>query len=321
MRKRTIAGLLLIVGIWWLRRGDEPRAAATLQTAVLADGFALLANKHVVEVDREGNKQHEMKLQLDDEVRFVGTRAGAAVGWKDGKKLALAVLDSDGKTDEVTHWGKSMKQMCDGAATNEYRFGIGWIENDGKVWFVHGPMDRMAGETIAATSVESMTKPTWCGLASAEENVALVWREGARTLMNFCNRKQCTSLVVKVPIDPKDTLLGYGCVKDSCLFATRDKHGTTKLHRVTEKGRTIVKALEHVRPDSGVNVVGAGTRAFAISYVSTDNNATLQRVGVDGALSNVWHLDTDHVPSITWAADKLFVALPSHDAWVLEMKR
>jgi hypothetical protein len=70
-----------------------------------------------------------------------------------------------------------------------------------------------------------------------------------------------------------------------------------------------------------MSIVGAGNRAFAISYVSTDNNATIQRVAVDGALTNVWHFNADVTPVLTWAADKLFVGMPSRDAWVLAMPK
>ena len=287
---------------------------------MLSDGFALLADKHVVEFDREGNKQHEMPLRLDrGNVRFVGTRAGTAVGWQDGKRMKLAILDADGNTNDDSTWGKNVKDLCDGVATNEHRFGIGWLESDGKVWFVHGPMDRMAGDVME--DVDAPAKASWCGIASAEQNVALIFREGSRILMNFCTKKKCTSLVTKVPIDTKDTLLGFGCVRDSCLFATRDKHGTTKLHRVTEGGRSISKALEHARPDSPVSIVGAGDRAFAIAYVSTDNNATIQRVAVDGTFTNVWHFDGEPAPSLAWSGGKLFVATPSRSAWVLAMPR
>lgn len=322
MRKRwfLVPGLL----VWWFH-GDKdltPPHPHPPQAAVLSDGFGVLADKHVREYDRAGNRRSDVALRLPrGDVRFAGTRGGPAVGWQDGKKFKLAIVDEDGTPRDESVWGKNVKQLCDGAATNEYRFGIGFLEGDGKVWFVHGPMDRMADEPAAHVLAPPTTKPSWCAVVSAEQNIALLFREGSRLLMNFCSRKQCDSLVVKVPIDTKDTLLGYGCVQDSCLFATRDKHGTTKLHRVTNKGRTISRALEHARPDSAVSIVGAGTRAFAIAYASTDGNATIQRVAVDGTFGNVWHFHGDAVPALAWAANKLFVALPSRDAWVLDLPR
>lgn len=321
MRKRWIA-IGLLFGVWWLR-GDEPRARHphAPQAAVLSDGFAVMAAKMMREYDRAGTRTHETAVRLPDaNVRFVGTRGGPAIGWLKDKKLALALVDEDGEPRDTATWGKRVKMLCDGQATNEHRFGVGFLEGDGKVWFVHGPVDRLSAD---ATSIlePPVTNASWCGVASAEQNIALLFREGARLLMNFCSRKQCDSLVVKVPVDTKDTLLGYGCVQDSCLFATRDKHGTTTLHRVTNKGRAIKRQLEHARPDSPVSIVGAGTRAFAIAYVATDNNAAIQRVAVDGTFTNVWHWNGEVVPGLAWAAGKLFVAMPSRDAWVLDMPR
>ena len=323
MRKRWIVGLALVGGIWWLRGDDEEtrRTHARAQTAVLSSGFAVLSGGQLVELDREGVKQHEMKLRVDKDVRIVGTRVGTAIGWQDGKKVKLATLDSDGKPDEVSTWGKRVKQMCQGAATNEYRFGVGWLEADGRVWFVHGPMTRAVSASNVALDVEPAAA-TWCAIASAEQNVALVWREGSRLLMNFCGKKECSSLVVKVPLDSSDTLLGFGCVRDSCLFATRDKQGTTKLHRVTERGRSIAKTLEHATSDTAVAVVGAGERAFAVSYVAKDGQGTVQRVTVDGAISNVWHFEgAQHAPSLAWAKDRLLVAKQSGDVHVVAMPR
>ena len=133
MRKRWFAVVVLVGFVWWLRRDEVVQHPHPPQAAVLSDGFAVLADKVVREYDRAGNKQHEMTLRLErGNVRFAGTRAGSAVGWQDGKKMKLAVLDSNGNTDDSSTWGKNVKQLCDGQATNEHRFGVGFLENDGK---------------------------------------------------------------------------------------------------------------------------------------------------------------------------------------------
>jgi hypothetical protein len=322
MSKRMIAGLVLVVGIWWLRRGDnDAHVAARVQAAVLPDGFAVLVDgKQVRELDRDGTTQHQMLLRLDAEVRLVGSRAGSAVGWRDGKRVKLAVLDSDGNADEPTAFGKKATQLCDGAASNEHRFGVGWLESDGRVWFVHGPNGGAAGIELMETA--STANVTWCGIASAEQNVTLIWREGAKTYMNFCGTKQCSSLVAKVPVDSKDTLLGYGCVRDACLFATRDRAGATRLHRVTEKGRAIVKPLDNAAADTSISIVGAGTRAFAIAYIATNGLATVERVAVDGTFTDVWHFGNERqAPALAWAADKLLVAFASEKFYSLAVPR
>jgi hypothetical protein len=312
MRRKVIIGVLVLFGVWWLRRDHASHEPARVQAAVLSDGFAALFGTRVVEIDRDGAIEHEMKLGVDAEVRLVGTRGGTAVGWQDGKKLKLGILDSDGNTESVSTWGKKVTRLCDGAATNEYRFGVGWLESDGRVWFVHGPLGTLAGDAVAETSASAeAAKVTWCAIASAERNVTLFWREGDRLLMNFCTAKACSGLIVRVPIGKTDTLLGYGCVSDSCLFATRDDGGAVKLYRISNKGRGLVKPLEQAAAGTAVAIVGAGTRAFAIAYIAKDGLATVQRVTVDGAISNVAHFD--HVdeapPSIAWAGGKLLVVI------------
>lgn len=313
--KRVGLIAIVVVGVWWWRSSDEP-APSKMQVAVIDDGFlAFTPSRDVVELDRDAREQHRVRLAVDGDVRLVGTRAGTAVAWQDKRKLKLAIVDADGHPGDPSTWGKNVKQLCDGVASNEYRFGVGWLEADGGVWFVHGPMAR----TLSATSVEPPVKSSWCGIASAAENVALLWRDGGRLLMNFCTAKKCTSLVVKVPIDGKDTLLGYGCVTDACLFAARDKQGNTKLVRVTERGKTIVKPLENVA-DAAISVTGAGTRAFAVSYRGNDNRATIRRVALDGTLTHVWHFADDGTAAITWAGGKLLVAFADKQ-YALDMPR
>ncbi len=297
---------------------------------MLADGFAALVcprdghdSRRVVEYERDGERREEAPLRLDrGDVRLVGTRVGAAVGWQDGKRFKLAILDHDGNPDDTSTWGKNVRQLCDGAASNEYRFGVGWLESDGRVWFVHGPVgDRTLAFDAVMAADAAATAPSWCGIASAEQNVALLWRDGARLLMNFCTAKKCTTLVVKVPIESKDTLLGYGCVRDACLFATRDKAGTTKLTRVTERGKSIVKTLEHATAETPVAIVGAGQGAFAVSYLAKDGLATIHRVTTELTFTHGWHFNEDGPGKLAYAEGKLFAVFPSGHAHVVDAPR
>jgi hypothetical protein len=311
MRKAWL--LVGVIAVWWWMR-DAPAPQHRVQAAVVPGGFAMLVGDQVIELDANAKVQRKRTLRQGGDVRLVGTRGGAAIGWRDGKHVKLAVLDADGAPKDVSTWGTNAIALCDGAATNEYRFGVGWLEGDGRVWFVHGPAQR---EIASASAV----KPSWCALASAEENIALLWRDGQRLMLNFCTRKECTNLVIKLPIDAKETLLGYGCVRDACLFATRDKHGTTKLYRVDERGRVLVKPLDVATRDTAVEVVGAGRRAFAISYVAKDGQVTIQRVTIDAGLGEVWHFnDTDRAPSLAWRAGKLLVAEHGGKAYVLDVQ-
>jgi hypothetical protein len=256
-------------------------------------------------------------------VRLVGTKAGPAIGWIEGSRMKLGTLDDDGRPSNVTNWGKKATMLCDGAASNDQRFGVGWLESDGRVWFVHGFMNRLASDDIEATEVA--TKGEWCGIASAEGNVVLMWRENGRLVMNFCGPRDCTSGLLGVPLDRGDALLGFGCVSDACMFAARDKRGVAKLVRVNIKGRVIVKTLDDAADATGISVTGVGNRAFAIAYAAKDERTTIRRIDIDGGCTHVYHFEkADFAPSLAWAADKLAVAVTRYDRgklYVLDLPR
>jgi hypothetical protein len=299
---------------WWMRGGDAPPAPHRVQAAALPGGFAMLVDGEVVVLDTQAKVTQRARLQHSGEVRFVGMRKGPGIGWKDGRYLKLARITKDGTLAEPSVWGKEVVALCDNAATNDYRFGVAWLESNDTIWFVHGP--------TKSNLLPSDIKPSWCGIASAEDNIALLFRDGQRTYLNLCTPKGCSSLILKLQIDPKETLLGYGCVRDACLFATRDKHGTTKLYRVDERGRMVTKPLEGATRDTVVAVVGAGRNAFAISYMAKDGRATIQRITKDLGFAQVWHFtDTDRAPSLAWNAGKLLVAEQSGKAYVLDLPR
>lgn len=310
--------VLALAGIWWLRRGGEapPPDSARVQAGVLGDGFTTLVgprdvhdSRRIVELDRDGKTQEYKALRVDGDVRVVGTREGTAVGWREGRNIKLATLDVDGRPDHVSTWGKKATQLCEGTASNEYRFAVGWLESDGRVWIVHGPLGRLADASTMATGPE-VVKGEWCGIASAERNVVLLWRDNGRLYMNFCGPKDCGGRVVGLPIERTETLLGFGCIANSCLFATRDKRGATRLLRVTEQGRALAVPLELARADTAFSIVGAGGRAFAISYIAKDGRPTIQRITVDGEITSVWHFEgADEAPTLAWADEKLLVVL------------
>src|SRR5206468_13126703 len=125
----------------------------------------------VLDVSRDGEIDEHRALRVDSEVRLVGTQRGPTVGWIEGKHLRLATLDRDGSPENPSTSGKSARQLCDGAASNEQRFGIGWLESDGRVWFVHGGLGQL-GSAPEATEVAA--RGEWCGIASAERQVVIL---------------------------------------------------------------------------------------------------------------------------------------------------
>lgn len=327
MRQKTIA-VLALVGMWWWRRGGDAslEAGYPIQAAVIPSGFAALVGPRdvhdgvrVVTVDRNGEQRDQTALRIAGDVRIVGTGQGPAIGWREGKQIKLSLLDRDGRPVQASTWGKNATRLCEGVASNEYRFGVGWLESDDRVWFVHGPASTLVAdaepEALVAGEVDADLAPAWCGIASAERNVVLLWRESGRLVMNFCGTKACADRIAKTPIDRNDALLGFGCIHDSCLFATRDKRGAVNLTQVSSKGRSSTRALPHVAADSRVSIIGAGGRAYALAFKSTTGDGELQRFSTDGALIDIGSIERpDDAPVVTWAAEKLLAVYAQYQS-------
>jgi hypothetical protein len=331
MNAWSIAWLAAIAGIWWMCTREDTAASATesgdLQAGVLPGGFVFTMGGsdigyRVAELDRDGDELRALPVHLKRDARVVGTRDGSAIGWLEGKRLKFAVLDKDGGHGDASTWGKNVRQLCEGAASNQHRFGIGFLESDGRVWFVHGPVAHNDTFEAPVVAEAELARASWCRVASAEDNIALLWRDGSRLLMNFCSRTNCSSTVTRVPIERSEHILGFGCVRDSCLIAARGKRGVTRLLHLTERGQLTVTSLdsdpEIERP---VHVVGVGARGFAISYFAEDGWTKISRVETDGARTVLLRHPTISPPIIAWADDKLLVGFSSGETAVLRVPK
>lgn len=310
---RNLALVAVIVGAWWLWR-DEPRRAspARVQAAVLRDGFAVLAGPRLGVYGRDGAARGEATLRLDRaELRLVGTRVGAAVGWLEGGRVVLGQVRADGKVEIDSSWGKRVTRLCDGAASNEHRFGIAWAEPDGRVWVVHGPVVPAALALEAPAVATATAGKAWCGVASADQDVALFWRERNALQFELCSTKKCSGFPVRVPVGARDTVVGFGCADKACVIAARDGAGAVQLHRVSERGRKAVQVLDGAAAGTPVTITGAGPRAVAIAYLATSGRVAVRRVSLDGAVADVTTLDGGQVPSLAWADGRLLVAPPA----------
>ncbi|MDX2086728.1 MAG: hypothetical protein SFX73_02705 [Kofleriaceae bacterium] len=307
---------LLVVGVVlhrWFSDEAAPPAPRTLQAAVMANGFGLIegtgTDRHVLGFDDDGTLQfrHAVPLTAPD-VRVVGSRVGPVVGWRNKAKLELAQLTGDGEVGAPEKWGKAVQLQCDGVATNEHQFGLGWADKDQQIWFVYGPTGKARAFTpVRAAELEATAKPSWCGIASAHKEIVLMWREGSRTFATFCTSKEC-DMFMRLPLDKRHTLLGVGCTQDACLLAVR-KEGSNLLAWVRRGGNLVwTKPLADAAPDTTFSIVGAGDRAIAVGYL-TNTGATVQRVIASGSMQRAWHDPSAHeVPSLAWARDRLFVA-------------
>ena len=300
--------MLAVAAIWWLR----PHAAVVderMQVGVLGAGFTTLSSGRIVELDREGEIRARKSLGVEGDVRLVGTRLGTAVGWLEGRQLTLATLDAAGRPDRIEHWGTNVVALCDGVATNQDRFAIGWLDASGGVHAVDGWLATMSVVTAPST---------WCGIASAGRRIVLLSREGSGLYMNFCGDRACDGRFLRVPFDRSDELLGYGCLRDSCLFALRDGTGRTWLRHVTEQGRLRAWLISDASPLTAFAIVAVGVRAFAIAYAGGDGASTVQRLELDGTRTELATFG-GAVPALAWSAGKLLVARPPASFSVLDV--
>jgi len=325
-RRRPGWALAVVVATAWLAwpPAARVRTSEPVQPAVFTDGFGVMVGtgtgRRVIALDRDGHRVRETPVRLAADARMIGTQQGTALGWLDGSKLRVAALADDGTLRHGRAFGRSVRQLCAGVASNDLRFGIAYLEADGRVWFVHGPKTTSAASVpLPVTAATARTE--WCGIASAHDNIALLWRTHERTYMTLCTRKECSRLTTRVPIE-NERLLGVGCVGDGCLFASRDGTGHTLLRYVTQAGKISRWSLDAARADAGVHVVGAGDRAFAIAYVGHDGAATVVRLGPDGRLASVWRDPAiEHAPALAWSTERLLIAGPGGASMVVAMPR
>jgi hypothetical protein len=305
---------LVLAGLSWPpHSGERGRAHdGGLQGAVLRDGFALTyavdGARHVIDLDALGTVRRERTLQVPGELRVVGTRLGAAVAWEDRKRIRLTRAEDD---LDMGTWGRSVRQLCDGVASNASRFAVGWLEADDTVWIVHGQLD--ASDQIAERDAEpiatgvALARNDWCGVASAEHNVALMWRSGDRLTITMCTKKACSNLPVSFTLERRLPILGVGCLRTACLLATPDEAGRARLTLVTTTGRSKWNQPLDTAPQ-GVSIVGVGDRAFAVGYAAP-GGAEVITIDRDGKVAPVWRdRASNRAPALAWSSGRLLIA-------------
>jgi hypothetical protein len=286
---------------------SPPLALPDLQVGVLGDGFVAAVptpgGVRVIELAANGETRRGHDVAVDGDARVVGTTAGAAVGVLDGGALHL-VSASTG--EDLGAWGRNARRLCDGAASNAARFGVAWLDGDDKVWVVHGPTARPEPE-LAATAAA----PTWCGVASAGDNLMLMWRDRARLYFNTCTRTSCRGPVSSLDLDARVALLGVGCVDNGCLIATRKPDQPAQLQLVTPAGSIKWRApLDTAAPTVSI----AGTdRGFVVGCGIT--TGLVRAVSRDGkSITELWR--GDGAPIVAWARGRVLIARRLGDALV-----
>jgi hypothetical protein len=317
------AACLVVAALVWPRHHDAGRAAgAGLQLAVLHDGFAIThpgdGGHRVIELDRQGQERRATTVRHGDDPRVVGTRAGAAVAWQDGQKVRLALVDGD---KGLSTWGKSVRQLCEGVASNDTRFAIGWLESDDRVWIVHGPVAE--GEAEVAEAIElplpapDAVRSEWCGVASAGDNVTMFWRDADKLKFGMCTRRRCSGLIATFKLDRRLPIIGFGCVDNACLVATRDDAGHARVALLTETSK--LKWTKPLDASSGaVSILGVGDRGFVVGQLTRDG-AEVLRFDRNGAATSLWRDGAaTSAPALAWSSGRLLIARHHGDTLVHE---
>jgi len=323
-RSRVLLGVLVVmVGVRWCAGGRgaaRPRFVESPQVAVRSAGFAALDGaagaRRVTELDHDGAVEREARVALPQESRVIGTPSGTGAVWRDGDRIAVAGVGDDGRLVDPERFGTRALRLCDGAASNDARWGVGWLEGDGTVWIVFGTTSSPTRGLVADSAVPVTTTagpPTWCGVASAEDRLVLLWRESAdRVFLNFCARKRCSPFPRPIPPSlARATILAVGCVRDGCGFVTRGSDQVTRLGFVGERGQPKwTKPLDDAGKDSAAELIGAGDGQLALAYLAEDGHAVVERVDRKGALAPVWRSPSaaHDAPALAWSHDRLLIA-------------
>lgn len=85
-----------------------------------------------------------------DRAGVFGMASSVAAAWLENGKLQLFDVK---KREVVATYGKAGRELCDGVATNDARFAVGWRERDGGLWFLHGPTSTAAAATTISLFV------------------------------------------------------------------------------------------------------------------------------------------------------------------------
>lgn len=312
--RHPLLSLGVVAGLWWLWPASSSAPRPHAQAAVLENGFAAIdgANR-IVELDEAAHRRRELAVTgAPAGGRVVGAGGHIALVWRDGKQMAVALVDHDGELGRPQRFGKRVSAVCDGVATNEHRFGVAWLEADGSVWFVHGPTSARqgAGDADSGAALEAMQlaeplKSDSCAIASAGEKIALLITEGKRTTLALCGR-QCSG-ARRIELPAKSTVLGFGCTAGACVVATRGEAGLQATWVSAPAGRAQwTKPLPHASPDSQVALAGTETQV-AIAY-ATSNEPVVVIASKAGAIQTIWQGAADAVPSIVHSRGRLLVA-------------
>jgi hypothetical protein len=310
-----LRGVVIAIAIGALGDNGQPELAMTktMQPTVLHDGFAVLEapawQPIVREIDRSGAVRFHEYMPVGTPVhsRVVGTSGGTALAWLEGWRAKLALIDADGELTSHTEWGTEVNRLCDQVASTDLRYGIGWQEPHA-LWLLHGSVQRGTHDPTAIQVRRSSSTIDWCGITSADDQIALLWFEDGQTFISMCSTN--CSAPRRVQINTDRVLLGFGCVRDGCAIAYVDHDTYAKLGWFTASGELVWTMQMGGTGFRNVSIANAGCTVVA-SYGAPD--ATVFSVTRDG-ITRVWHdPDRPFAPAVVWSNGVLMLSHLSPD--------
>ncbi|MBX3159481.1 MAG: hypothetical protein KF773_26155 [Deltaproteobacteria bacterium] len=294
---------------WWLWPSGGARVPATLQAAVLSDGYATIEDgRRIVTYDASGAVRETVAAALPPDTHVVGMVGGAGVVYRDGTQVVVGLLDDDGSVLDPHRFGRNVRKMCAQTATNQHRWAVMWVEHDGQLWIVRGPTRRGAAELVAEPTddIRAQAAEDYCGVASAEDRTVMLWRGGGATFSAVCDAKRCGG-AQRVKLDARHKIAGYGCTSDGCAIVTRSAAALQASWMWLRNGK-----IEWTRPlpsaAEGTRVTAAGAgKQVAIAY-GIEPEPVVRVVDRTGAMKAVWQAPSETVPGLAWNGSALLVA-------------
>jgi hypothetical protein len=306
MRLRLLA--IVIVGLWWWWPGSSAPPALDLVAATTSNTFAILdrTSSRLTEITLRGAPIREVDVPRLEDARVVGTRYGAALVWKDKKKVAFAPVEDP--SQKQVH-GKRVERLCAQTATTPRWFSVSWLESDGAIWILRGQIAE-ATQAVALDEIDAAPLP-YCGISDAAQDVVLLYQNGSRYEMVRCPEKTRCSSPRKISLDKNFAILGFGCTSRHCLIGARDRRdqaGRPSLFWIDHKGSKVDSlTLEDGVRDSIVTVVGQGDQ-FAIGYTNGLDPIALLSTK-PGDVTEIWSAgDAGTVPALSWMGNMLLIA-------------
>jgi len=191
---------------------------------------------------------------------------------QEARKVRLVRVSDD---RDLGTWGKSVRQLCDGVASNDARFAVGWLEGDDTVWIVHGPATA-GGAADDADDAGGRRRLAGCGRARRARGQRLVRRRVGRPERRavLAKRRQAALRhVYQAPLlrpvrelqaRSRLPILGFGCLGNACLVAWRDDAGKGA-HRACS-ARWADRGGNKLLDATGdrVSIIGVGSAALAV---------------------------------------------------------